>query len=248
MIRRSQTMSMGLLLVLSAGSLAGAGDTPSPAAGLERAAFAAASDLVTLPDRFEPASFRFGGEAPPPGAEFDLLNIDGPNQSGIVRMTFAVLAGQPGESDQLPREVFASVRGTVHGPALVATRAVARGDVIDAGAVELAEMDLTRLRHAPVRDPGRIRGRVPVRTLGAGRVITENLLQPMPVVRRNQAVTLEFVRRGFSISATGTALADGAPGETITAVNTGTGTRVLCEVQPDGSLHVIRGLGDGRRR
>lgn len=225
-----------------AGAAAFGGAAQPPASALERAAYAAADEAVPKPDRFEPASFRYDGEAPPPDAEFELLNIDGPNQSGVVRVTFAVL------SDQAPREIWTAVRGTVLGPALVSTRTLNRGETIEADDFERVEVDLTRLLGTPLRDPALLAGMVPVRTLGAGRVLTTDLLQPLAVVRRNQAVRLEFVRPGFSISATGTALADGAPGETITAVNTATGARVLCEVQGDGSLHVIRSAGGGVRR
>ena len=79
-----------------------------------------------------------------------------------------------------------------------------------------------------------------VRTLGAGRQLTGQLLAPAPLVRRGQIVELRITRPRFTIRTEGKALRDGLHGERI-PVKLNTGIGVEGTVQADGTLLVVRG-------
>ncbi len=212
---------------------------------VERAALEAAAERVAAPDRFEVLSYRFGGVDPAPlgTPRLEPLEVEGPNAAGFVRLRFRLLV------DDVPRgEARATVRGTVRGPALVAARTLSRGEPIGAGAITVVESDLTRLTAEPLRDPAEAFGLAPGRTLGAGRVLTRDLVVAAPVVRRGEIVDLRIEHAGLRVSARGLARTDGAPGERIAVRNTASGAELIGVVLPDGSLRVVRGpLGGGAR-
>jgi len=199
-------------------------------ASLEQAALAAATARVAAPDRFEVDSWRIV----PPGAPADaaLIEGSGPDAAGTVRLVFA-------------GNVRATVHGTVRGPALVARRALPAGAPIDPRAVELADADLTRLAGPPLRDRAQVAGLVPRRTLGAGRVLSEDALAPAPLVRRGDPVELLVEAGRLLVRAAGIARQDGAVGDVVAAQNAATGTELLARVRADGSLLVLRAAEPG---
>jgi flagella basal body P-ring formation protein FlgA len=171
----------------------------------------------------------------------ELVAAEGPGTAGFVRLRFRMLV------DGVERgEARATVRGRVRGPAVVATRTLPRGTPLDESDLALRESDLTRLAAPPLRDLGEVEGRVPERTLGAGRVLTGELLAPAPVVRRGEAVELRIEGRGMTLRAVGRALGTAAPGQLLAAENGASGARVEGVVQSDGSLRVLRKIAEPR--
>ncbi len=206
----------------------------------------AAEQSVDPPDRFQVESVRNGSIARFTGAapELSLLGVDGPNRSGIVRVRFKMI-----RNGETLGEAFATVRGTVRGPALVTVAAAKAGDPIGPGAVEKTDTDLTRLREKPLRALEQLKDRAPVRTLGPGRVLTPSLLKAAPVVRRGETVAMILRRGRLTVNTVGVARTDGAPGETISARNPWTHAELQGEVQPDGTLRVVRSaIPKGARR
>lgn len=223
----------------------GAEGTSVFVARVEHAAAQAARARVLPPDRFEVLSSRFtGADSIPTGPmELGVLDAEGPNEWGVCKVRMRVIAG--GEPSG---EAWASVRGSVRGPVLVATKPLPRGLPIPAGSVETAERDLTRLGEEPLRDPAGLVGRVPTRVIAAGRALTPSLLARAVVVRRGQAVELRVRRGPLIVTARGTARRDGAPGETILAENLSTGATVVGRVEADGSISVVGPAATGRKR
>jgi flagella basal body P-ring formation protein FlgA len=212
---------------------------------IERRAVDLAVEQVAPPDRFTILSYRVVSADPVPAGRMSVeaLEVEGPNHAGIVRVHFRTLL------DEEPwGEARAMVRGKVRGPALVALRALRKGEPIGTDDVEVSEQELTRLREEPLRRFEQVRGLVPDRTVGAGRALLAGMLRPQPVVRRGEIVSLKVERPGLVASTQGTALLDGAAGETVPAKNNATGAEVLARVLPDGSLLVVRGPIQGRRR
>jgi len=212
---------------------------------VERRAVDEAVARVIAPDRFTILSYRFVGADPAPEGRLALetLEVHGPNRSGFVRLRFRMLVdGRP------CGEAHAVVRGRIRGPALVATRTLTHGKPLGPQDVKVVNEDLTRLRERPLRAWADVAGRVPVRTLGAGRPLTAALLEPAPLVRRGEPVEMRIEREALTVTVHGTALADGAPGDTVRAVNDATGAELLGQVQPDGTLLVVRGSVHGRKR
>ena len=217
------------------------GSVPLSAA-LERCALDAAERQVEAPNRFEGLSYRFGGADTIRGSilRVTVASAHGPNQAGIVQLTLRI------EGDTVGR-ARASVRGKVTGPALVPVRHLPRNQPIDTTALELRELDLTRLAERPLRSTEGLSELVPQRTLSAGRPLTPSLLAPRPLVRRGDVVSLQVRRGGLTVSAQGVAFADGIAGETIPVENSGNGARLLAQVRDDGSLQVVRGPLRSRR-
>jgi flagella basal body P-ring formation protein FlgA len=236
-VRRIGLAGIGCALALGARAV-----TP------EQVAAEAAAAIVEPPDRFEVRSVRVdvparcGAGAHEPD-RIEVVGTDGPNASGIVRLRICLVAGAAGCCP-----AGATVRGAVRGPALAARRTLTLEQPIEAADVETVDADLTRLRDAPLRAPEELAARVPARTLGAGRILTDALLQAAPVVRRGEAVALKIERSGLHVTAMGSAGRDGAPGDTVPAVNLATGAEVLARVLADGSLLVVRGPLPERQR
>lgn len=207
------------------------------ARSVERAAVVAAQEQVTAPDSFVVTSSRFGGSDPIGTADVQLetVEVQGPNASGYVRVTFGLIV------DGVPRgQARATVRGRVQGPALLALTTLIGDEVIQTGDLEVKQTDLTRVSAEPLRDPRQAAGRVPVRTIGRGRVLTAALVKPEPLVRRGQTVDLKIETDRMMLRARATALRDGAIGEVVPAENSVTGARLRGRVQADGSLLMVR--------
>jgi flagella basal body P-ring formation protein FlgA len=247
---------LGLALALLAGRLLAGGPAaaasapglapdPALAGAVEVAAARAAEDQVVAPDRFEVLDVRFAGADPRPAGRprLEPLEIHGPNASGVVQVLFRVVV-----DGQACGRARATVRGLVRGPVLQATRTLRAGEPIPAGAVAPAEADLTRIADTVLRDERELAGRVPVRSLGAGRVLTAELLRPAAIVRRGDLVEATVRRGALVATLRATALQDGAAGQVVAVENTSTGAELLAEVQPDGSVSVVRGARRGSRR
>lgn len=233
------------LVLASLQTTAGASEPAdgSPSA-IETAARDAARNRIAPPDRYEPESCRVeGGDSVTADTPLEVLEIVGPDPSGTVKIKFRTLppAGPRGE-------VRATVHGRVRGPVLVARQVLIGGAPIDAAAIENAEADLTRLGQPPLRDARQAVGLVPLRTIGAGRVLTASLLAAPPTVHRGDALDLRFERGRLRVRTIGIAREDGATGDLVTALNTATGASVIARVQPDGSLLVLRASDAGRSR
>jgi len=219
--------------------------TEAAFAGLvEQAAAEAIKARVAPPDYFEVVACRMdGGSRPEAGpVRLEVLDAEGPNGSGVARVRFRVLAGEKPAG-----EARATVRGEVRGPVLVSRATLRRGVPVPLDAVEIAETAVTRLTDPPLRGTGEVRGRVPLRTIAAGQVLTASLLGGPTVVRRGQPVTLKIDNPRFSVVASGTARRDGAVGDSVPAENVATGAVVIGRVQPDGTLLVLRS-GESKRR
>ncbi len=233
-------VALSLVAGLVAGTMVSA--TTSDALDLrglvEQEAIIAAQASVAQPDRLEILSVNFTGSDPVVQGvtEIELVDGDGPNASGFLRLSFRLLR------DGIPvGTARATVRGVVIGPALVARKTLIHGKPIDADTVELVETDLTRLGVEPLRNLAELVNQVPIRTLGVGRTLTRHLLRVAPIVRRGQTVDLTIERRGLTVTAKGSVKRDGAPGETVPAENLSTGARVVGLVRADGSLLVVQG-------
>lgn len=237
-----------LTTIVTVGLLAACGafaaGEPLPAR-VERAAIEAARGAIEEPDRYEVESVRFGGADPvasPPTA-LRVTEIDGPDRAGRVRVRLTMLDDAGVERGTTSALVYGAVRG----PALVARRMLRLNEAIPADAVALEpDVDLTRLTGTPVRDPAALAALGPRRSLGAGRALTDALLAPLPVIRRNVPVDL-VVRRGSLVVRTkGRVRRDAAPGETVVAENLRTGAEIVGRVQEDGSVLVVHGATLGR--
>ncbi|VWC74002.1 flagella basal body P-ring formation protein FlgA [Burkholderia contaminans] len=141
----------------------------------------------------------------------------------IARMRFSVrCAGAD-------RPAIYIVRGKILAKVLVATTPVPAGRPLTAENVVLAERDWLATPDA-LTDSGAVDGRVSRRALKSGQVLQKRFLKAQTTVKRGQAVRIVAQTGPIEVSATGTALEDGAIGDTIRVRNTGTGRTVDARV------------------
>lgn len=112
--------------------------------------------------------------------------------------------------------VFLPVKLDIHVMAVVASRAIGRGELITAADVHLARVNTSG---DYVETPERVIGMMPKRGLRAGEVVKPTQMETPVAVERGAAVALEAVRGGISVTAVGTALANGHVGDQIKVRN-----------------------------
>jgi flagellar basal body P-ring formation protein FlgA len=118
-------------------------------------------------------------------------------------------AGSPGWSVLVPVEV------KVFGQALVATRALPAGEAPAADALELQEIELTRLAPGVISDVATIGDGIMARTLAAGQPLRREHLRSRPIITVGEMVKLVASGSGFSVTSYGKALNAGADGQTV---------------------------------
>lgn len=119
------------------------------------------------------------------------------------------------------REVRGSFNVRVHVEAAiqVAARAMPRGTVLAETDLVSKQVDLASIRGVPETDPAKIVGARLAHPLQEGQLITVDSCEPIPIVRRGDAVVLVARREGLVVSAFGVAREDGAVGEMISIEN-----------------------------
>lgn len=104
---------------------------------------------------------------------------------------------------------------SVFGPALVANVPMSVGSLPDPRNFRVDEVDWTRARAAPIADPALLAGRSLGRPLSAGQVLYANDLRIPQTVSAGDPVHIRVLGPGFSVSATGFALAGAGEGQSL---------------------------------
>jgi len=156
-----------------------------------------------------------------------------PPLAGAVPLRIAIRrAGRELERHEVTAQVEAAHL------AVVAARALARGDV-------LAEADLTL---APVENPMERRSAVDAiegavgkrmrRNVEAGQPVRSAWLEEVPLVKRGEPVRITLLRGNLRIESTGIARQDGRAGDVVRLENPTSHREILGRVGPDGAVHV----------
>lgn len=106
---------------------------------------------------------------------------------------------------------------------LVSTQTVRRGAVLSEEMVELAERDITGLRHGWFDELEDLRGMRARRPISYGDVVSRRHLEAIPVVHRGDEVLLTLESENMQLSARGVALQDGGIGTRIRVKSTDSG-------------------------
>lgn len=134
--------------------------------------------------------------------------------------------------------LFVQVRARIYADVAVATRPLARGELLGAHDVRLDERDITRLPGGFLTQLSEVVGMKVRRPLGTGSVIARGAIDAPRLVRRGQIVTLIAGKGGVEIRTTGKALADGAAGERVRVRNERSSRVVEGVVAEDGTVRV----------
>ncbi|MCD6681990.1 MAG: flagellar basal body P-ring formation chaperone FlgA [Burkholderiaceae bacterium] len=104
---------------------------------------------------------------------------------------------------------------SVFGPALVANLPLPAGSMPSPGDFRIDEVDWTRTTGVPVTDPAWLAGRSLARPLSAGQVLRANDLRVPQTIAAGDPVRIRMVGTGFSVSASGFALAGAGEGQSL---------------------------------
>ncbi|AUI85564.1 flagella basal body P-ring formation protein FlgA [Vibrio azureus] len=113
-------------------------------------------------------------------------------------------------------KVYVPVRISASVPMLVATRQLARGDIIQSSDVEMSMIELQRFRKDGFSKDTQVIGAKLKRNVRLGDVVERN---DVCVVCRNEKVTIKATKGGMTITTQGTALQDGSSGEQVRVKN-----------------------------
>ena len=105
------------------------------------------------------------------------------------------------------------------GQVLVLSRALQRGETLDASALQVENRDLARLPGSPLGDPQAVIGLLARHNLAAGTVLSSSQLIAPLAIRRGDSVTLVGLASGLEVRAPGEALADASEGSRIKVRN-----------------------------
>ena len=131
------------------------------------------------------------------------------------------------------RRVTLSAEAKVEQQVYVATRALARGEVVGPSDVEVRRMEVDR-PISPVT-PGHVRT---TRYVRAGDLLRERLVEPVPDIAAGARVELMVVGERVAVRVTGIAEQDGWIGESITVRNESSGALVRGRVVDPATVRV----------
>jgi len=117
---------------------------------------------------------------------------------------------------------------------------VPRGQIPVAEAMQWIWSDLARTGGAPVTDAQALVGMRAVRDLAPGKVVTQNDLEPEPLVQRGELVDLVVRRGGIAAVVRAECRQDGLLGETVSVINEFTGRPMVARVSGPGVVTMGR--------
>jgi len=131
-------------------------------------------------------------------------------RAGVVPVTLDILVDGKRE-----RQASVTLRVKVFSPAVTLTKAVARGQVLEAADLTLEERDLAGGAASVITDIGAAVGQRTVRPLPAGAVLRQSDLQVVPLVHRSSTVTIVACAGRVTVRSSGQALEEGVFGQVI---------------------------------
>lgn len=122
-------------------------------------------------------------------------------------------------------------------PVVVAAADLARGVVLTAQDLKLAELDLGTVRN-PCFDLEELVGQKITRPVRLGTPFDRNMVELPAVIKRGELVTIRIRQAGLQLTAKGEALKDGRAGESIRVRNSSSNKDILCRVVAPGLVEV----------
>lgn len=141
-------------------------------------------------------------------------------------------------SGQRPWRMYLGARVSIRGPALVASRPLARGERVQASMVQQQSVIINASRRGFIRDLQSIAGMEVRRSVNSGSVITPDLLQAPDAVERGDHVMITASRGSFTVRSRGMALANAAVGEQVLVENLQSSRTVKGRVTAPGQVQI----------
>jgi flagella basal body P-ring formation protein FlgA len=134
--------------------------------------------------------------------------------SGRGALTIGVRCDAP-----MAWSIYVPVRISETRRVLVLRRALARGEVINADALDTQERDAVTLPYGYITDAAQVLGKTLRRPLAPGSVIAPDAVESARIIKRGQIVTLVSRAGAVEVRAQGTAMGDGGVGDRLTVQN-----------------------------
>lgn len=141
-------------------------------------------------------------------------------------------------SGKRPWRMYVSLSLEVHGPALVASRALARGERLSEQLVTTQSVQLNASHKGALFNPEDVNGMMMRRPVSAGTMITPDLLEAPDAVERGDHVIIIARSKTFSIRSRGKALANASVGEQVLVENLSSARTVKGTVVAPGRVEI----------
>jgi flagella basal body P-ring formation protein FlgA len=167
------------------------------------------------------------------------VTVEGPDDSrcrGAVQLWLRVASAQ-GQQLRLAVRCKASVSAEV----LVSARTIVRDAAIGPDDFRVELRDITRCAFEPLSSAQALAGMRARRTLVAGTLLDERMVQPIPAVRSGEPVRLRYQGGRVDVSVEALAREDGCVGENVWVENRQSNRLVRATVVARGSVAVQRG-------
>ncbi len=142
-------------------------------------------------------------------------------------MAFEISAYQNGEKiaeDQV------RVRIAYHEIVYVTTDRIGRREQINPEKLTLKRMEITSLTDKPLTSDDDLTGVWSLKSIKKDQILTTGLVESVPPILSGQGVSIQYINGPLEITARGTALEDGQPGEMIRVRNDESRKTILCTV------------------
>lgn len=133
--------------------------------------------------------------------------------------------------------IYVPVMVKVTGNALVATRAISSGQIIDAQDVQVQARDLTQFPGGLFTSPEQVVGKTAVAGIRADSLLRPELLRSPLAIKQGQQVILVAQGAGFKVSSEGRAMGNAAIGQVV-SVKTRSGQTIKGIAKGDGVVEV----------
>jgi len=137
-----------------------------------------------------------------------------------------------------PWRMYVTADVSIHGPALVAARPLARGERITATMISTEAVKVNASRRGIIRTPAEVIGMEVRRPVQTGTVITPDILAAPDAVERGDHVIITAQSGAFSVSSRGKALANAAVGEQVLVENLRSARTIKARVVAPGHVEI----------
>lgn len=141
-------------------------------------------------------------------------------------------------SGQRPWRMYLGATVSIRGPALVASRPLARGERVQADMVEQQSVVINASRRGIISETQSVIGMEIRRSVNSGSIITPDLLQAPDAVERGDHVMITASNGSFTVRSRGKALANAAVGEQVLVENLQSSRTVKGRVTAPGQVRI----------
>ena len=142
------------------------------------------------------------------------------------------------EDDVQKEKIFLRSKVSIFDKIVVAKKRLQRGDIISSDEAVMEERDIAVLNPDIIRDFGLAYGKEVKTFVPMGNPVYGWMLKEKPLVRKNEKVKIISGSAGVTVSADGTALADGDMGSDVKVKNTDSGKELIGVVTGTGEVTV----------